>query len=74
MKNCLLCFYCFSLQQIKFIHILKMLLRKVERLDSMIPWQPFGNGEGATFYPDISGEDNRNFFTTFPVAFSIYLF
>ena len=27
-----------------------MLSRKVERLDSMKPWQPFGNGEGATFY------------------------
>lgn len=28
-----------------------MLLRKVERLDSVKPWQPFGNEEGATFYP-----------------------
>ncbi len=28
----------------------KMLSRKVERLDSMKPWQPFGNEEGAKFY------------------------
>ncbi|MDP9957088.1 hypothetical protein J2X97_002754 [Epilithonimonas hungarica] len=27
-----------------------MLSRKVERLDSVKPWQPFGNEEGAKFY------------------------
>jgi len=34
-----------------FIYILKMLSRKVERLDSVKPWQPFGDEEGAKFYP-----------------------
>ena len=50
-----------------------MLLRKVERLDSMKPWQPFGNEEGATFYPNLGG-DNRNFFYLSQVAFSILIF
>ena len=49
-----------------------MLLRKVERLDSMKPWQPFGNGEGATFYPNL-GRDNRNYFYLSQVAFSILI-
>ncbi len=49
-----------------------MLLRKVERLDSMKPWQPFGNGEGATFYPYM-GRDNRNYFYLSQVAFSILI-
>jgi hypothetical protein len=39
-----------SLRPDLFIHILKMLSRKVERLDSVKPWQPFGNEEGAKFY------------------------
>ena len=39
------------LQSELFIYILKMLSRKVERLDSVKPWQPFGNEEGAKFYP-----------------------
>ncbi len=50
-----------------------MLLRKVERLDSKIPWQPFGNEEGATFYP-LLGEDNRNFYYPSQVAFSILIY
>lgn len=49
-----------------------MLLRKVERLDSMKPWQPFGNEEGATFYPNL-GRDNRNFYYHSSVAFSILI-
>ena len=49
-----------------------MLLRKVERLDSMKPWQPFGNGEGATFYSHCE-IDNTNFFYLFLVAFSILI-
>ncbi|MBB5333602.1 hypothetical protein HNP69_001735 [Chryseobacterium koreense] len=50
-----------------------MLSRKVERLDSMKPWQPFGNGEGATFYPEISGTDNTDSITNSLVAFSILI-
>ena len=50
-----------------------MLLRKVERLDSMKPWQPFGNEEGATFYPYL-GRDNRNYFYLSQVAFSILIY
>ena len=50
-----------------------MLLRKVERLDSLKPWQPFGNEEGATFYP-LLGEDNRNFYYPSQVAFSILIY
>ncbi len=45
-----------SLQPDLFIYILKMLSRKVERLDSVKPWQPFGNEEGAKFYPEVFGK------------------
>ncbi len=47
-----------------------MLSRKVERLDSMKPWQPFGNEEGATFYLR-KAEKITNDLPYFFIAFSI---
>lgn len=49
-----------------------MLSRKVERLDSVKPWQPFGNEEGAKFY-SILRKITKTFILHFPVAFSIFL-
>ncbi|GEM_PF-5868419 len=47
-----------------------MLSRKVERLDSVKPWQPFGYEEGATFYSQNGGKDN-GLITAFFIAFSM---
>ncbi len=56
-------FYTFATS---FIHTLKMLLRKVERLDSVKPWQPFGNEEGATFYQFFGEITTEVLYSAFP--------
>ena len=46
-----------------------MLSRKVERLDSVKPWQPSGNGEGAKFYLQKAGKITESLL--FEAAFSM---